>query len=98
MFVVTVKFEVNTRKYPNFMILLRENAEASLKEVDCYQFDVCIDAEKNHIFLYEVYSNEAAFDLHLTTEHFLSFNQVTQSMIDTKSIEVYEQVFVSEKG
>jgi autoinducer 2-degrading protein len=36
------------------------------------------------VFLYEVYENRAAFDAHLTSAHFRSFDATFVGMIDSK--------------
>ncbi|MEF1310130.1 putative quinol monooxygenase [Vibrio mytili] len=92
MFIVTVKFKIDSDAWQRFLPLMLANAEASLKEDGCHQFDVCIDSENEHVFLFEVYDDSAAFDSHLVTEHFLTFNQKTQSMIKTKQINTYQKL------
>ncbi|MCF7353164.1 putative quinol monooxygenase [Vibrio sp. CK2-1] len=92
MFVVTVTFDIRPQAWETFLPLMKTNAQASLDEDECYQFDVCIDQEKKRVFLYEVYATQAAFDFHLTTAHFLEFNQQTQEMIESKDIQIYHKV------
>ncbi len=92
MFVVAVKFIIKAQAWQTFLPMIQTNAEASLQEEECYQFDVCVNPEQQQVFLYEVYANQAAFDVHLATEHFLTFNQQTLDMIEAKEIETYQQV------
>ncbi len=71
-----------------------ENATTSLtKEEGCHQFDVCRSTdESSQVFLYEVYASKAAFDLHLTSDHFLTFNQATSHWVLEKTVKTFQRV------
>ena len=44
---------------------LAANASAARKEAECLSFDVLVDPQdKTRVMLYEVYKNEAAFQVH----------------------------------
>ena len=59
-------------QYINGMI---ENARGAVNdEPGCLRFDVIQDAEdSNRIWLYEVYTDEAAFQAHTQAPHFIKF-------------------------
>ena len=88
MFVVCVEFEIDLGQTDVFMAAVRTNAEQSFyQEVGCQQFDVCQDRHfPNSVFLYEVYDDEAAFETHKLTQHYVSFNQAIVGMVVNKSI------------
>jgi quinol monooxygenase YgiN len=88
MFVVCVEFEIEPNQTDVFMTAARINAEQSFnQEVGCQQFDVCQDRDfPNSVFLYEVYDDEAAFETHKLTQHYVSFNQAIVGMVVNKSI------------
>ncbi|MEL0106461.1 MAG: putative quinol monooxygenase [Rhodospirillales bacterium] len=88
MFVITVEFTIKPDRVNDFMPLMNKNAAASFKEEPgCHQFDVCLDPnDQTKVFLYEVYSNKAAFEAHKQTEHFKSFNADTADMIESKNV------------
>jgi len=67
-----------------------ENAERSRsRESGCVVFDVCIEpATRDYVFLYEVYRNRAAFDVHVANDHFKIFNQHTREFVDRKIVAV----------
>ena len=94
MFVVAVTFEIHKESMAEFIPLMRQNAETSLaQEPECLRFDVCTDpARPTEVFLYEIYKDAAAFDAHLNTPHFVSFDIRTGAMIASKSLKTYEQV------
>ncbi len=91
MYVVTVTFHIKDGQIDDFMPLMIQNAQTSLTDEDeCYQFDVCRD---NHeVFLYEVYESRAAFDLHLKSEHFLTFDAAVADMLEAKVVRVFDEV------
>jgi (4S)-4-hydroxy-5-phosphonooxypentane-2,3-dione isomerase len=87
-FVVTVDFEVHAGKLGEFMPLMLDNAEKSRTlEAGCDRFDVLLpDDSGEHVFLYEIYRDEAAFDVHLETEHFLKFNERSAPLLKGRTI------------
>ena len=91
MFCVAIELSVKQDQLEAFMPLMLENAAASLRdEPDCHRFDVCTDAARpGDVFLYELYTDEAAFKTHLTMPHFLSFDRQTADMISEKNIRTY---------
>ena len=59
-----------------------ENASESIKEPGCRRFDVLyLDSDPYHVFLVEVYDNEAAFKAHRASEHFEKCRLITSEMI-----------------
>ncbi|MBS8260718.1 antibiotic biosynthesis monooxygenase [Roseibium polysiphoniae] len=94
MFAVTVTFKIKEGEMSDFLPLMENNARLSLeRERGCHRFDVCTDpGRENEVFLYEVYSDRTAFDLHLTSEHFLSFDKEVSEMIASKSVATFERV------
>lgn len=92
MYVVTVLFRVQPDRMEDFLPLMIENARQSLEhEQGCRQFDVCRDGDE--VFLYEVYQDAAAFDLHLQSPHFRTFNAATSSMVAQKDVRLFDEVF-----
>lgn len=92
MFVVTVTFAIQPSRLTDFLPLMKENARKSREiEEGCFQFDVCCSG--NEVFLYEVYADRAAFDEHLNTEHFQTFDAAVIDMVEDKRVTLYEEVF-----
>jgi quinol monooxygenase YgiN len=87
MYVICVTFEIQPEHFPAFRQAVRNQAANSLqREADCHLFDVCINTESNQVFLYEHYSDRAAFDAHLQTAHFLDFDARTRPWVVNKSV------------
>ncbi|WP_108816790.1 putative quinol monooxygenase [Loktanella sp. Alg231-35] len=94
MFAVIVTFQINPSDWAAFMPAMRANAATSLAdEGGCHRFDVCTDpAHPNEVFLYELYTDRAAFDVHLASAHFKTFDALVAPMIASKSAATYAQV------
>lgn len=94
MYTVTVQFVIRKDAADEFLTLMVENAEASLQsEAGCLQFDVCWNqAEPTEIFLYEVYRDSAAFDAHLASAHFQTFDAAVCDMVVNKLVKTFERV------
>ena len=95
MYVVVVEFEVLQDRFAEFLEAVKEQARNSLNEEPlCYRFDVCRPHDtENRVYLYEVYRDAAAFDAHLETRHFASFNTNTSEMINYKSVRTMDKIW-----
>ena len=91
MYVVTVHFTILPDHIESFRQHMKVQAENSLNlEPDCHHFDVCYDPGDDTVcFLYELYTDEAAFQAHLDSDHFLSFNETVTPWIADKAIKTY---------
>ena len=94
MYAVVVTFRINPDDWDAFLPLMAANAMTSLRNEDgCQRFDVCTDPARPHeVFLYELYTDRAAFDAHLSSAHFKTFDAQVAPMIATKSVATYGQV------
>lgn len=88
MLAVVVEFRIRPAHVQAFHAAIVDNARRSLQtEAGCRQFDVCRDpAEPAAFFLYELYDDEAAFQAHLRTPHFLQMDAATASWVDSKRV------------
>ncbi|HEY3621843.1 MAG TPA: putative quinol monooxygenase [Roseiarcus sp.] len=86
--VVLVEFLVKSPFIAQFRDLIAANAKASLeREAGCKRFDVLFDPEEPRRFvLYEIYEDQAAFDEHLASSHYLIFADAIEDEIEQRSI------------
>ena len=64
-FVLQVNIRIKPENVDAFMKKLQANAAAARKEPGCKQFDVLVDPQdKTKVMLYEVYTDEKAFEVH----------------------------------
>jgi autoinducer 2-degrading protein len=94
MFAVCVTFRLIPGQTIDFMPAMQGNAATSLaEEVGCHRFDVLSDTAKpDLVFLYELYTDRAAFDAHCASQHFQTFDAVTAKMIADKDVTLWDQV------
>jgi (4S)-4-hydroxy-5-phosphonooxypentane-2,3-dione isomerase len=71
-FALVVELYVRPDKRQQFLRAIEANATASVRdEPGCFRFDVVQDRDDpDHFFLYEVYTDEAAFEAHRSAPHF----------------------------
>ncbi|MCZ0963946.1 putative quinol monooxygenase [Paracoccus benzoatiresistens] len=94
MYAVTVTFTIAQDRMADFLPLMLENAQTSLaEEPGCHQFDVCTDPGlPDRVFLYELYDDRAAFETHLQSPHFRSFDAAVTAMFAEKSVACFAEV------
>lgn len=87
---VTVLFELEDGAFEKFYPLVCENAEKSVVlESACLRFDVLTptaEGRANEVFLYEIYADRAAFELHLASAHFKSFDESSRDLVRSKTV------------
>lgn len=93
-YVIVVDFRIRPGAMAPFRKLMDANAIASARtEPGCRRFDVlATQDEPDRIMLYEIYDDRAAFDAHLKTPHFASFNAESTPFVATKTVYQYELV------
>lgn len=86
---VLVTFRLKAAHVAPFREAMMRQATASLeREPGCRRFDVCLDPEdERKVFLYELYDDDAAFEAHLRTDHFLGFDATVRDWIEDKRVE-----------
>lgn len=89
---VSVEFDIGTGHEEAFLARVLRQARESLEhEPGCHVFDVWQDAGRPlSVFLYEVYSDAAAFEAHLATPHFLAFDAEVAGMVIDKRVRRWE--------
>ena len=85
-YVVTVDFGTAPENFDRFKTMMEQNAKASVTdEPGCREFNVYeIAATPGHLFLYEVYDDEAAFQQHLAAPHYKHFKEVSDPIITSR--------------
>jgi len=85
-YVVTVDFGTAPENFDRFKTMMSQNARASVAdEPGCREFNVYeIAATPNHLFLYEVYDDEAAFQQHLAAPHYKHFKEASDPIITSR--------------
>lgn len=91
MYVVTVMFRLHQENADSFLAAIRENARLSLEtEPGCHRFDVAVSEDgPSTVFLYELYTDRAAFEAHLATDHFKAFDAASADWVAGKDARFY---------
>ncbi|MDA8873913.1 antibiotic biosynthesis monooxygenase [Alphaproteobacteria bacterium] len=94
MLAVCVDFEVDPASLSTFLKIMKKNASDSLaNEVGCHQFDITQDPQNpTKIFLYELYDDAFAFEVHKKASHYLEFNQLASEMVTAKSVRLLQKI------
>ena len=97
MFVVTVTFKVKGDCFDDFLMAMKKQATQSLeREPGCHVFDVAMDLDqKSTVFLYEIYTDSSAFNLHLESDHFKSFDEKVAPWTDGKQVATWSLVSIT---
>jgi (4S)-4-hydroxy-5-phosphonooxypentane-2,3-dione isomerase len=81
-YINAVDLDIFPSEREKFLLAIEEDAAATVKEPGCLQFDVLMLAnDPNHLFLYEVYENEAAFRAHRKADYFKKYESTTAKMV-----------------
>ena len=90
MYLVAVTFEIADDKAEAFAARVQQRADDSLTEAGCRRFDVWFGpAGATTVFLFEIYDDRAAFDVHLASDHFKAFDAEVAPWIRDKKIETW---------
>ncbi|MDA9597881.1 antibiotic biosynthesis monooxygenase [bacterium] len=94
MLAVCVDFEIDLESLDAFLLFKQRNARDSLENgVGCHQFDITQDPQNpSKIFLYELYDDVVAFELHKNASHYLGFNDAISGMVDKKSVRLLRKI------
>lgn len=92
MYAICVTFRIASGQMEAFLSLMLENAATSKREeAGCHRFDVLTDAGKpDEVFLYELYTDRAAFDAHCDSDHFKDFSAATADMVTGKDVSSWD--------
>jgi (4S)-4-hydroxy-5-phosphonooxypentane-2,3-dione isomerase len=94
MLAVCVDFEIDPASLDAFLTIIQNNASDSLaNEVGCHQFDITQNPQNPiKIFLYELYDDALAFEVHKKASHYLEFNQLASEMVTAKSVRLLQKI------
>jgi (4S)-4-hydroxy-5-phosphonooxypentane-2,3-dione isomerase len=98
-YVNAVDLDIVPEQREQFLAAIKENGAATVKEPGCRQFDILVLASNpNHVFLYEVYDNEAALQSHRNTDHFKKYAATTANMVAKREVRAMSPVALNAKG
>ena len=83
-----VDFQIQPAHAEAFAEAVMHNAACSLEqESGCRRFEVCRDpGDAGAFFLYELYDDAEAIEVHLASAHFQKFNAMTREWVVRKAV------------
>jgi (4S)-4-hydroxy-5-phosphonooxypentane-2,3-dione isomerase len=82
-----VDLDIAPAEMDKYLAAVKENGTASIKEPGCREYNIMISATNpNHVFLFEVYDNDAAAQAHRATEHFKKYMATTANMVTARNV------------
>ena len=98
-YINAVDLVVIPSEMPKFLEAIKENGANAVKEPGCREFNITVLANNpNHVFLYEVYDNEAALNAHRQTEHCKKYQAATANMIADRNVRAMSLIAFNSKG
>ena len=81
-YVNAVDVDILPGQIDNYLAALQENGAASVHEPGCRDFIITVSQkDPNHVFIFEVYDDTAAFEAHRQSDHFKKYAATTKDMI-----------------
>jgi quinol monooxygenase YgiN len=98
-YINAVDLDIVPSETAKFLEAVKENGEFAVKEPGCREFNITVLANNpNHVFLYEVYDNEAALTAHRAGEHFKKFQATTANMVSGRNVRAMSLIAFNSKG
>jgi quinol monooxygenase YgiN len=93
-FVLSVSLRIKPENVDHFMKRALENGKAArTTEPGCKQFDILVDPnDKTRVMLYEVYTDEKAFEAHQQTAHFKKYVAEAVPLLASRERQVFTRV------
>ena len=75
LYINAVNIDVVPGQFENYLAAIKEVGAAAIKtEPGCSEFNITVSQkDPNHLFIFEVYDNAAAFDAHLKSDHYKKY-------------------------
>src|ERR1017187_9818463 len=88
-----IDLDIAPAEMDKYLAAIKENGAASVTEPGCREFNIMVSATNpNHVFLFEVYDNDAAAQAHRATEHFKKYAATTANMVTGRNVRPMKSV------
>lgn len=94
MLVVTVHFQAKADQVNAFREAILFQARSSREnEAGCLQFDVVQSPEDQaQFFVYEIYEDEAAFEIHKNSEHSARTREAVADLLEERDLRIWRKI------
>jgi autoinducer 2-degrading protein len=99
LYVNAVDIDVVPGKIEDYLTAIKEVGAASIKsEPGCSEFDITVSQkDPNHLFIFEVYENAAAFDAHLKSDHYKKYAATAKDVVAKREVHSLSSVAMMKK-
>src|SRR5580704_1933119 len=99
LFVNIVELEITPASMTKFMADLADDVKGTLAEAGVHEIDSNVGQnDPNHVFIFEVYDNSAAWDSHQKTTTYAKFVGLTMMMIKNYNIRPFTSLAMNSSG
>jgi (4S)-4-hydroxy-5-phosphonooxypentane-2,3-dione isomerase len=93
LYVNAADIQVVPALFSKFMSALSADVAGTVKEAGCQELDVTVSQkDPHHVFIFEAYTNAAAWNTHQTASYFLKFYGLTAQMMTTLNLRPFSSV------
>jgi quinol monooxygenase YgiN len=93
LYINAVDIDVVPTSFDKFMAALKVDGTGTIQEAGCRELDVAVSQkDPHHVFIFEAYTNLAAWNSHQLTAHFLKFYALTAQMMTNLNIRPFSSV------
>jgi autoinducer 2-degrading protein len=97
-YINAVDIDVVPGQVDAYLAALKENGVAAVHEPGCHEFNITVSPkDPNHVFIFEVYENTAAFEAHRATDHFKKYAATTKDMVAKRDARMFASVAMNRK-
>ena len=91
--IFAVDLDIAPAELDKYIAAIRENGAATIKEPGCREYNVMVSAtDPNHVFIFEVYENDAAVQAHRASEHFKKYRATTANMVTAANVKLMKSI------
>jgi (4S)-4-hydroxy-5-phosphonooxypentane-2,3-dione isomerase len=98
-YINAVDIDVVPGQIDAYLAALKENGAAAVTEPGWHEFNITVSPkDPNHVFIFEVYDNAAAFEAHRATDHFKKYAATTKDMVAKRDARALQSVAMNMKS
>jgi (4S)-4-hydroxy-5-phosphonooxypentane-2,3-dione isomerase len=99
LYINAVNIDVVPGQVENYLAAIKEVGAAAIKtEPGCSEFNITVSQkDPNHLFIFEVYDNAAAFDAHLKSDHYKKYAAAAKDIVAKREVHPLSSVVMMKK-
>ena len=99
LYINAVNIDVVPGQIENYLAAIKEVGAAAIKtEPGCSEFNITVSQkDPNHLFIFEVYENAAAFDAHLKSDHYKKYAATAKDVVTKREVHSLSSVAMMKK-